>query len=178
MTILGAGTIYALNRYVSGEGASIVFLALILIVAVIADTPEQVAEGRGLLIFAIPIVTSSVLLRPWASLVVASVSGLIVSTLSMVVLQKGLPNAPAIAAFFMLALGAWFSASSLENAMKRLTASHRLLEKSERTLRSYFDDAPVGMIVADEQGHCLDINRASERMLGRSAHRDAGNAHD
>jgi len=43
-----------------------------------------------------------------------------------------------------------------------------LLKESEQELRSYIDNAPDGVFVADESGHYIDVNKAAEMITGYS----------
>jgi len=120
VTLLGIGIIYLVNRFVSGELASILFLLLLVAVASLFDKPELVVEGRGLLMFVIPILAASFLLKPWASFAVAGLSSLVIAVISLFILHHPMPNVPAIMVFFMLALVSWLSAHNLEQAQKNL----------------------------------------------------------
>ncbi|MEA3339233.1 MAG: hypothetical protein U9R15_04645 [Chloroflexota bacterium] len=64
LALLGAAVIYALNRYVSGELASAIFVLLMIAITALSDEPREVVNGRGLLVFTIPILAASALLRP------------------------------------------------------------------------------------------------------------------
>ena len=44
--------------------------------------------------------------------------------------------------------------------------SQRALERSEAKWRSYVEHAPVGVLVVDSSGECIEANRAAELMLG------------
>lgn len=76
--LIGNVIIYLVNRYWSGGLASVLFLLLLTAVMAFSDEPQQVVEGRSLFLFAIPIMVASVLLRSWASFLVAGVCGLTV----------------------------------------------------------------------------------------------------
>jgi len=134
LMLLGMGAIFAVNRYVSGELASILFLLLLIVVAVFSDEPQQVANGRGLFVFALPILAASVLLRPWACFAVAGLSSLVVVAISLTIGQM-VPNVPAILGFFVFAFISWLSARSLEGALRALRAYSEQLEErvEERT---------------------------------------------
>jgi formate hydrogenlyase transcriptional activator len=47
-------------------------------------------------------------------------------------------------------------------------ATERAVRTTEKTFRSIFRDAPVGMIIATREGHILDVNRAFCEFLGYS----------
>ena len=105
VALAGTAGIWLLNRYVSQGLATLMLLLLLIGIAALADTPEQVADGRGLVMFAIPIVAASVLLRPWGSFVTAGLSAAAVATVG---LTNGVfPNIPALAGFLLLATVSW-----------------------------------------------------------------------
>ena len=118
ITILGMLLVYFINSRFSGRIAAIIFLVFLTIVFAFSDTPEQVAGGRSLFGFAIPIIMASILLVPWSSFVFSSISGIIVSVLALSI--NSVPNSPAIIGFFVIALVSWLSSRSLEQALKEL----------------------------------------------------------
>lgn len=72
--LAGVSGIYFVNRKISGELASLIFLLLVSAMLPFVDEPREVADGRTLFIFTIPIIMSSVLLRPYSSFVFAALS--------------------------------------------------------------------------------------------------------
>ncbi len=135
MAFLGAGIIYLLNRYVSGTLAGMLLILLLIVIAVFSDEPQRVVDGRGLLVFAIPILAASVILRPWASFVAAAACTLAIAVVGWMAVQQMLPNLPAVLIFFILALLSWLSANSLEQAIEKLNAGNRQLRESEERYR-------------------------------------------
>ncbi len=136
VAFFGVGVIYALNRYVSGELTSALFVLFLIALAVISDEPQQVIDGRGLLVFAIPILVASVLLRPWASFVAAAACSVVVIVISLVVVPRLMPNVLVIVGFIVLALLSWLSAHSLEQALQNVRTINRRLQESEDRLRT------------------------------------------
>jgi len=117
---LGLLFIYFINRnkHLPSWLASFLFLFFLLIAFSFTDTPQQLAEGRSLFIFTIPIIMSSILLAPSSSFLFAilgSIELIIISNISSIV-----PNGFAIGGFFLVALVSWLSARSLEQALKEL----------------------------------------------------------
>lgn len=189
VTLPALAVIYLLNRYRSGPLASILFL-LTLILAFASDTPKEVVEGRTLFMFAIPIMMSSALLRPWASFATAGGVGALIL---IVAYRAGLtPNIIAILAFVAIALVSWLSARTLEDALHGMEAVNAKLEtrvqdrtrdlseallheqtearKSQAILQSIAD----GVIVFDETGHATVANPAINGLLERPASRIMG----
>ncbi len=164
--LLGAGIIYALNRYVSGELAATLFILLLIVLATFSDKPEQVVNGRGLLVFSLPILAASVLLRPWASFVAAGVSSAVIVAIGTVVVQQPVPNLPAIPVFLTLALVSWLSARSLEHALENLRASNRRLRESEERYRLHFENVSDVIYSIDREMKVTDISPSVEMLLG------------
>ena len=125
--------LYVVNRYFSGPIAAILFLLFLSFVFLYADTPQELANGRSLLLFTIPIAFSSMLLSPSSSFAFAVISSLEITGLA---LEVGIfPNAPAMVAFFALALVSWLSSRGLQQALGDLRSINANLDKvvQERT---------------------------------------------
>ncbi len=58
--------------------------------------------------------------------------------------------------------------AQLEKTANELTRINAALKKSEKKYRSYVDNAPDGVFVADETGRFLDVNKAACRITGYS----------
>lgn len=122
----GVLLILAINHYGSGWLAASLFLALLLMITAFSDQPAEVADGRSLFIFALPILMASVILPPYASFITAGISSVIVA---LVGFSADIPpNIPAIIGFMVLALIAWLAARSLESALHDLQMINRELD--------------------------------------------------
>jgi len=132
--LVGISIIFAINRYWSGWLASSLLLLLVTAVVAFSDAPQEVARGRSLFLFAIPILMASVILRPWASFIMAGLVGSLIAAIEVFVLQA-VPNVPAMLGFFVVALVAWLSSRSLERALEDLRTINRELDQRvvERT---------------------------------------------
>src|SRR5512133_1533835 len=64
--LLGSLVIYLINRHLSGSLAGLIFVMMWMALLPFIDLPKEVANGRSLFVFTIPIVLSSVLLRPYS----------------------------------------------------------------------------------------------------------------
>ena len=164
--ILGCGIIYLLNRYVSGPLASALFVLFLIAMTTLSDRPYEVVDGRGLLVFSIPILAASVLLRPWASFVAAGASSVAIILVGVLVVGQPVPNLPAVLAFYGLALVAWVSAHSLERALRKLHATNEPLRESEERYRTLFERLPVGVFRSKHDGRVIDANPAQVDLLG------------
>lgn len=176
--------IYLLNRSdkIPGWVASSIFLFFLTLAFSFSDTPEQLASGRSLFVYTIPIVISSVLLPAWASFIFAAFSSIIISYISISVLNN-IPNAPAIVGFIMIALVSWLSARNLENALKELrdinTNLDRLVEERTQELalalsrelvlagrnQAILESIADGVIVFDTQGSAIQANPALSNLI-------------
>jgi signal transduction histidine kinase len=132
VTLVAVG-MYAVNRYISGSLASWIFLSLFTVALTFSDVPKEVAAGRTLFAFTIPIVMASVLLRPLTTFVFAGICSIEISLLALSI--GDIPNVPAVLGFFMIALVCWLSARSLENALGELMLINKELDQRviERT---------------------------------------------
>lgn len=125
--------IYLLNRKYSAKVAGTIFLLLLLILFYFTDTPLELAGGRSLFVFAIPVTIASLLIAPAMSFTFALLSSLEISYIS---LSIGIsPNYPGIIGFFLLAVISWLSSRSLEQAIKDLRVVNAELDQRvvERT---------------------------------------------
>jgi PAS domain S-box-containing protein len=179
--LTGFFAIYIINRRWSGLLASSLFLLLLTLIFALTDEPKQVADGRSLLMFAIPILMASVLLRPSASFIMAALSGLLVSVIALN--AQLVPNVIGILAFFIFAMISWLSARSLEQALTELRAINRELDQrvEERTRdlaaalsreqaeanknQAILEGIADGVIVFDHTGTAIVANPAIGRLL-------------
>lgn len=183
--LLVAVFIFFVNRNISGLLGSLLFLVFFTVILPFSDTPSEVADGQSLFVFTIPIIMASVLLRPYASFLFALLSSVLVSLVAISI--PIVPNFPAIAGYFMVALISWLSSRSLEDALRELTQVNRDLDqrvairtkelsaalsrerieagKNQAILEGIAD----GVLVFDMQDHAMVANPAAEQLLGQSA---------
>jgi len=172
--------IYHVNKR-SSTAASLLLLFLLVGVSIFSDTPEQLANGRSLFIFTLPIIMSSILLMPSASFIFAALSTIIVVVLAST--ARIPPNLIAITSFFMLALVSWLSARSLERALKELRAINANLDQvvTERTQalaeslererieagrnQAILNSIADGVVVFDTKWNAILANPALKSML-------------
>ena len=179
--LAGTAVIYFLNKRVRGGIASTVFLVFLVVIFNFSDTPDQLADGRSLVLFSIPIVMASILLRPYMSFVFAGIVS--VNIVILALYYGSAPNFPAITVFFLLALVSWLSARSLVHALGDLRRTNTNLDRlvQERTqeladalVRERVDSARTkailesisdGVIVFNLHGRVRDFNPAIVRLL-------------
>lgn len=183
VTLGAIALIYAINRWWSGIVGASLFLLVLIATMAFGDTPQNVVDGRVLFLFTIPVIMASVLLRPWASFVVA---GVITALLAALATQAGISfNPVGSAGLFAIALVSWLAARSLESALTDLQTINRELDNlvNERT-RELFDalkqvsaessktqaileSIADGVIVFDEQGKAFSANAALADLIAR-----------
>lgn len=125
--------LYQLNKKLSGFITSSIFLIFFNSLIVITDTVFEVSRGRGLFLFSIPIMLSSLLIYPWSSFLMAGVTGILVYVLSLSI--DLIPDVGAISSFFVLATVSWLMARSQKKAIESLHLVNVLISKrvEERT---------------------------------------------
>ena len=183
--ILFIGTIifYIINRSknIPGWVASGTFLLFMSVILAFTDTPQELANGRSLFVFTIPIIMSSILLGPAFSFVFAILGSIEVTILSIAANIE--PNTYAILGFFLVALISWLSARSLEQALRDLRAINVNLDKlvAERTRAladslarerieagrsiAILESITDGVIVFDIHGKAIVVNPATTQLL-------------
>jgi len=127
VVMLGILGIYQINRRYSGRLAAILFLLLLTGIFILTDSAAELAGGRSLFLFTLPIVMASILLSPGSSFIFATLSSVIISTLAVSI--EIFPNIPGIIGFFLLALVSWLSARSLESALRELRVINANLDQ-------------------------------------------------
>ncbi len=183
--LVGVLTIIVINRYWSGWLASSLFLLFLTAVLSISDVPQEISNGRSTIVFAVPIVVASVLLRPDASFIMAALSSLVITVIALGVGE--VPNPFAMILFLALAIVSWLSARSLERVLQDLRALNRELDQRvvERTRelaetlsknQAILEGIADGVIVFDNDDEAAIANPAIADLLERSA--DAIIGHD
>lgn len=178
---VGIIIIFFINKYRSGKFAATIFLILITAVFTFSDSPVELANGRSLLFFTIPIVMASVILAPASSFIFGSVSSIIISAIAVSI--GIIPNVPAIVGYFVVAIISWLSSRTLEQTLTELREinlnldqlvqerTHALAEaltrerivagRSNAILESIAD----GVIVFDTQGSAIQANPALSDLI-------------
>ena len=181
LVTLGTGAIYYVNRRVSGQLAALLYLLLLTLIFTFADQPVELAAGRSLFLYTIPIVVSSLILFPLASFIFAALSSIIIVVLANSVPM--VPNATGIIGFFMLALVSWLSARSLDQALRELRAinvnlDHVVTERTQALAESLererieagrnqaiLNSIADGVVVFDTKWNAILANPALKGML-------------
>lgn len=181
VAIIGILVIYQVNRRYSGRWAGLIFLLLLIGIFILSDSPEQLAEGRSLFLFTIPITIASLIIAPGASFLLAMITSLLLSWLAV---SNGLSiNIFVISGFFVLALVSWLSARSLEEALQELRVINAnldqvVVERTRELARSLererieagrsqaiLNSIADGVVVFDPEWNAILANPALRSML-------------
>ena len=160
--------LYGINRYISGFISAVLLIFALIIVILFSDTPENLAFGRSLISFVIPIGLSALLLEPVFSYFVAGFISLLLLFISAGLLQRPVPNIPAIMVYFILAWMSHNLSEGLREAIKALKLAYRKLQDSESQYRGVFDGVNDAIIVETLSGDVVDVNEAACTMFGWS----------
>jgi signal transduction histidine kinase len=181
ITILVLFGIYQVNRRFSARIAALLFLLFLTLIITFTDNPEQLSNGRSLVIYTLPIAISSLILVPPASFLFATISSLIIAAIALSIDQGA--NIFGIIGFYILALVSWLSATSLETALKELRAINANLDQvvNQRTQalaealsrerieagrnQAILNSIADGVIVFDRQWNATLANPAVKGML-------------
>jgi len=117
---------YFINRRFSEELAASIFLLFLTGLLYMTNTPYEAMWGRNMIMLAIPVIMSSVILRPTSSFIIAtSLSILFI----IIAATQALPaNYVGMLAYYSVAFVAWLSASTLENALQQLRTLNQELD--------------------------------------------------
>ncbi len=174
--------IYFVNRR-SGNWAAFLFLAISTLFVYWLDAPQELANGRSIFVFTIPIVASSLILFPSASFIFTLISAAYMFWAGSTATPPVLPSFFALIGFTMLALISWLATRSLEQAMRELQIINlnldHLVEQKTRELaqtlsrelaaagrnQAILDSIADGVIVFDSQNNALLANPALSRLI-------------
>ncbi|MCX6031717.1 MAG: GAF domain-containing protein, partial [Chloroflexi bacterium] len=189
LTLACVAVIFVLNRRLSTDLAALFLVALLLVIVLVLDAPAQVANGRGLLRFALPIVIAAVLVRPWAGFVVAGLSSLALIGLALDP-SAGPPNVFAMVVFFMLAGLVGYATAIQERVLRELRTANAAqansnaerqqveaqrdatlaeLAQERNLLRTLIDNLPDTIYAKDTEARFILNNAAQLRTLGVSS---------
>jgi PAS domain S-box-containing protein len=178
---VGGIVIFLINRFGAGWLASLLFLLLFLAAAAFGDEPYEVVAGRSLFLFVLPIIMASVLLRPYASFVLAFLATGVVAWISLNI--EIVPSIATTSGFFLIALVSWLAARSLEHALHDLRTINRELDQrvAERTVdlsnalsrvqaessknQAILESIADGVIVFDIFGKAIVANPSVSQLL-------------
>jgi PAS domain S-box-containing protein len=181
--LAGVMIVFLINRSLAGWLASALFIMLLLFIPVFIEQTKELVNGRSLFVFAIPILIASVLLRPYASFIIAALVAVLLTAIGLG--SHVFPNLIAMVGFLVIALVSWLFARNLEYALldlrkanleldrrvddrtrdlaEALAREHAESSKSQAILEGIAD----GVIVFDNRGKSIVANPAIGRILER-----------
>jgi PAS domain S-box-containing protein len=183
--LAGVMLIYGLSRTVAVQWAGALLLLLFTLVLFLSDEPAELIGGRSSSFFVLPIILSSMLIRPSASFVVMAVIFIAQSVLGAVTLGYW-PNFLIGMGYLLTALFAWLSAHTLEQLIKELRQANQELDQrvAERTHelhqalqrqqnesrrnRAILHSIADSVMVFDPAGRLVQANPTVSRMLGQA----------
>jgi PAS domain S-box-containing protein len=182
VAVLLCALVFAINRYWSGMFARLLFV-LLLAASVFGNTPNNWTLAAMTFALMIPIVIASFLLGPRASFVAAGLSSLATSVVG-VLLNIGVYVTP-IFNFFSIAMLAWFTARTLEHALRdlrvlNLELDQRVRDRTQELAESLskteaiLDSTADGVIVFSNDGVAIVANPAIGHLLGESVEEIVG----
>lgn len=135
IVLAGSLTLYFLNRRISPLTSGIVLVVLFFLGIVPFERLDYLVEGRSTYLWMLPIILSSVLIRSWASFVVATFTAVVYAYLQLNWQHEPLPNIITLLGFYFVAFVMWVATGSLERALQELIRVNRELDKrvEERT---------------------------------------------
>ena len=176
----GIGVLWWLTRKGFATISASLFLALLSVAIAFGDSPEQVANGRTLFMFAVPILVSSVILPSYSSLITAPILGILIS----VVAATNQIESPILGVVGLIIIGlvAWISARSLENALRELRIINEDLDKrvEARTAELKITNSLLEEQIVERQraaealriarDQALDASRFKTELLAKVSH--------
>lgn len=180
--IFGSVGFYSLNRNlrIPGWVASALFLFFLMLILSLSDAPEELANGRSLFVFVLPVTIASILLSPASSFIFALLCAAEIAVLANI--SGTATNSFAIVGLFLIAFVSWLSSRSLEQALKDLriinTNLDKLVEQKTQELattlsrelvlagrnQAILNSIADGVIVFDSENRSILANPALSRL--------------
>jgi PAS domain-containing protein len=129
-------------------------------------TTTLIGVGAGATGLVIPVLLSSILLRPWASLAIAGLGSLTAIALPSR-LAGHILGVPSLLTLFAVALVSWLATRSLERALHDRRQSDQRLAESEERFRRMAESIQDGLTII-EQGQVVYLNDRVCAITGRS----------
>jgi PAS domain S-box-containing protein len=182
LAVLMVVVVYIINRYWSRRLGRYLFI-LILAVSIFTNTPDNWMLATLTFALSISVFIASFLLRSYASFIVAGVSGVAVTAVS-VITGTGIYLTP-IFTFFALAILSQIIARSLEHTLEELRILNveldqrvqdrtRELAESLGKTEAILESTADGIIVFDDEGQATVANPAVAGLLARPVYEIVG----
>jgi len=169
IAILGGAISVGVGRRVSVELGALLYLALLFLLLVVAGSPLGFVAQGDIIWFAVVVLASGLLLRPWATFVTA---GLTIAVLVLFAAIERLDVEAILSPAILVAATAflaWMYARNLERSATRLAQTVEKVSRREADLRNLFMINPLAMSLVDPQSaRLLEVNEAALRTYGYS----------
>ncbi len=167
LTLIGVVIILLIERFISTTAAGLLFTIFISAALVFSDSPRAFIEGQSMVFLALPIVLAGLLLRPWASYLVAAIV-IVVETIGYFIYQTGVPNVSAFLLFFLLAWVIQHSTSAMESAVEKEQEKSRALRESEKAI------SVQNQRIQEISQKLLEVQEHEKHLLAAELHDDLG----
>ena len=161
------GFLWFLNRQNLGAfgwlPGALMLLTITLLVSN-SDTPFEIANGRSLMLWVVPIALAPLVLPSWTVFLDATAS-----TIAIAILAPRWFNIYAVLSLYVIAFISWLAARALEQALR---AARNEAEKNRVILENVAD----GVLVVDDAGVVQIANPAARSLLGADLENAAGKA--
>ena len=169
VAILGGVVSVAVGRRFSADLGATLYLALLFLLLMVAGSPIGLIVRGDILWFAVVVLASGLLLRPWATFVTAGLTIamlLLFAAVEQLGFEVVLSPAILVAAVAFLA---WMYARNLERSTVRLAQTLEHVSQREADLRNLFMSNPLAMCLIDPlSARLLNVNEAALRLYGYS----------
>lgn len=159
--------LWIINRWRLGAFGwvpGVLVMGIVTMLVANADAPAEIADGRSLMLWVLPIALAPLLLPSWA---VFAESLFITAVLAVVAAEWF--NIYAVLYLYVIAFVSWLAARSLEQA---LMVARNEAQKNQVILENVAD----GVLVVDNQGKVVLANLAAHSLLGTDISQAANQA--
>ncbi|MCP5094560.1 MAG: hypothetical protein GY943_03285 [Chloroflexi bacterium] len=165
-TLCLIGVAYGINYYISADLSSSLFLGFLAVVIYLSNTPYEAMWGQNMIMVAVPIIMASVLLRPYASFIAATLVAIgltIVANLESIDL-----NVFGLLAYFLIAFVSWLSSNTLEKTLKNLRILNEELDQRVANRTSQLQIANTELRQARDKA--VEANQYKTQLTARVSH--------
>ncbi len=154
VVLIALGGIFIINRRGRVALAGGMFLTILTLALLMADSPQEVIGGRTLFMFVIPILMASFLLSSHTSFIIAS--GITIVHIIIANIYDLELGPYGLLAFFVVAMISWLAASSLESALNDLRSINIELDQRVEQRTQELAEANHELVAVNERLTELD----------------------
>lgn len=166
LMLLAVVGIFFINRYLSTSVAGILFLLVLTTILTLSAPPYESVWGRNMIMFSLPVVMASVILRPTSSFLAAGLIALLFIAMSY--MYEFPLNFVGILVYFAIAVVAWLSSSTLERALGELRVINTELDAivNERTRELVLANAKL----TEARDTAIEASKYKSELTARVSH--------